>query len=138
MKASDIIKEIYRERGMDSVGEGILDLVPLNDLNVHRKEIWNLSITNAPEYYFLEMNKTCRNKACYNFKFPISDLEEAIKLCKELSENFGTPPCEMLSLKDLNSSKSLFLAVHIHPEFNFTAKTNKKPALTQELVLNFV
>jgi len=123
---------------MDSIGEGNLDLVPLNDLNVHRREIWNLSITNNPEDYFKAMNEACKNKACYNFKFLVSSLEEAKNLCKELSENFGVRPCEMSSLQKLKPHGPLFLAIHIHPEFNFTPKKNKAPAATQELVLNFI
>jgi len=137
MKAADIIKQISIERGIDSLGIDNLDLVPLNDLNIHKREVWSLCITIDPEKYFLLMDKKYKNKSGHYCKFPINDLEEGKELCHELSKNFGTPPCETISLKNLNPGEVLYLAIHIHSEFSFTPKIDKSSPVTQDLVLNF-
>lgn len=138
MKAADIIKKISTERGIDLITKGEIDLVPLNDLNVHKREIWNLSVTSDPKNYFLSMNTAHRNKMSYTFEFEVADLQEGRALCLELSEDFGTPPCELSIAERADKNQKLYLAIHIHPEFSFTPKTSPKGQATQELVLHFV
>jgi len=137
MKAADIIGHISLERGLESINDNKIDLVPLKDLDVHRRDVWSLSITAHPDKYFLEMDKKYKNKTGYYFKFPLANLEEGLRLCRELSQEYGTQPCEMSS-KQLNVDKPIYLVVHIHPEFSFTSKTKTSLAVTRELVMNFV
>ncbi|PBQ30310.1 hypothetical protein CNR22_00550 [Sphingobacteriaceae bacterium] len=136
MKAIDIIKKIYSERGQEYPGEKTLEVLPISDLSVHKREFWSLSVTADPGSYFVSMDKKFMNKSSWTCKFPIKDLEEGIKLCADLSKDFGTLPCKMDALKQLNSREQLFLAIHIHPEFSFTPSSKAKPA-TQEVVLNY-
>lgn len=137
MKAEEIIQQISRERGMDTRGVSNIELVPLNDLNVHKREVWNMSITHDPDNYFLNMNRKFNNKIGYSYRFKIRDLDEGKELCSELSRDFGTPPCEMSAFQKFLEGQALFLAIHIHPEFNFTPKLGKSFAATQEVVLNY-
>jgi hypothetical protein len=140
MKANDIIRQISIERGLNSINDKNIDLVPIKDLDIHKQEIWSLSITNSPEEYFADMDKKYKNKTAYYCKFLLQDLSEGLRLCRELSQDFGTQPCEMSSSLLENVGKALYLVIHIHPEFKFTPKTSTKNihAATRELVLNFM
>ena len=136
MKAIDIIKKIYSERGEEYPGEKTLEVLPINDLSVHKREVWSLSVTTDPTTYFGTMNKKFRNKTSWTCKFQLENLEEGIKLCTDLSNDFGTSPCKMDKMKDTHAGAQLFLAIHIHPEFSFTPSSQAQPA-TQEVVLNY-
>ena len=137
MKAMHIIQQISLERGIDFPCAPTLDLVPPNGLNVHKREVWNLSITDDPGSYFLSMDKKYNNRAGYYCKFILKDLQEGLLLCRELSQKFGTSPCDLVSSQLLNSNNVLYLAIHIHPEFDFTPTSGKIIPATQEFVLNF-
>lgn len=138
MNAADVIRQIALERGTTTIHNEKPDLVPLKDLNVHKREIWCLSITAEPESYFAEMDRKYRNRTGYYCKFRLQNLEEGLRLCRELSENYGTQPCEMLSKYLHTPDKPIYLVVHVHPEFNFSPKAQSPLAVTSELVMNFV
>lgn len=140
MKAAEIIRQISRERGIDPgyISGSAIDLVPPDGLNVHKRDIWNLSITSKPGDYFSSMAARNMSKTSYSYKFQIASLEEGKELCRELSKDFGTPPCEICFVNDLHPAEPVYLAIHIHPEFDFVPRTTKQPEATQEVVLNFV
>lgn len=140
MEAKDIIKQIAIQRGVNSFTEKNIDLVPPDGLNVHKQEVWSLSITADPDAYFKSMDEKYKNRTGYYCKFLLLDLEEGLRLCRELSEDFGTQPCEMSSTLLQNLHKPLYLVIHIHPEFKFTPKENSRSIdrATRELVLTFM
>ena len=138
MTTTDIIKQICSETGIDFIGNESLDLVPFNDLNVHKTEVWSLTITNTPEEYFLKMDHRYKNKVGYRFKFPISSPEHGIELCKGLSYEFGIHDMKIPTLQTTDAATGLYLAVHIHPEFVFTQRKARLFVPTQELKMCFV
>jgi len=135
MQAIDIIKKIYEERGLDYPDEKVLDLVPINDLNVHKREVWSLSITGDPELYYSKMDKKFKSRTNYYYKFLVKNMEDGRRLCVELSNDFGTSPCKIDSFQ-LNEGKGIYLAIHIHPEFSFIHSAQAAPA-TQEVVVSY-
>jgi hypothetical protein len=137
MKATEILQQIASERGLDFIGKGHIDLVPLNDLDIHKREVWNMTITNVPEEYFQTMNRLYRQKIGYTFSFKVSSIEQGRELCRELSHDFGMPSCEMMPGKTVLESEPVYLAIHIHSEFSFTPKTNRQVPATQDLVVHF-
>jgi hypothetical protein len=140
MEAKDIIRQIALERGLNAIDEKNIDLVPLKDLNIHKQEIWSLSITSDPDAYFTRMDEKYKNKTGYYCKFQLKNINEGLRLCRELSQDFGTQPCELSSTTLDNNGKPLYLVIHIHPEFKFTPKPDPHniDAATRELVLNFI
>lgn len=138
MTATEIIKHISSETGLDFTGKESLNLVPLNDLHVHKTDVWSLTITHTPDHYFSEMTRQYKNKVGYHFKFPITDSTHGLALYKDLSIGFGISDIKTPVPQHVQANDLLYLAVHIHPEFNFTPKTNQAFVPTQELKLCFI
>jgi len=138
MTTTDIIKQICSETGIDFMGNESLDLVPFNDLAVHKTEVWSLTITSSPEEHFVKMDKQYKNKIGYRFKFPITDPDHGLELCKGLSHEFGMTDMNIPAPQKIYPSADIYLAVHIHPEFVFTPNKKERVAATQALKMCFM
>jgi len=139
MNTTDVIRKICSETGIDFKAKGSPDLVPLNDLSIHKTEVWSLAITDTPEYHFTAMSRQYRNRIGYRFRFRIDTIEEGLELCKGLSRELCDEDLQLpVSIHPAAAGRELYLAVHIHPEFAFTPKKDKSSSDTRTLKMCFV
>ena len=83
-----------------------------------KKEFWNVTIANDPDVYFVEMDTKYKGRATQAKKIKIESIEMGVQLCKALSAHFGEELEQIEVGPGVVSNKELYLAIHIHFDFN--------------------
>lgn len=83
-----------------------------------KSESWAITIANDPEEYFKLLDTKFSRKATHTFKFELASAEQGIELAQGLYKHHELPEEDIELGPDVDVSKPLFLAVHIHYLFD--------------------